>query len=443
MLNETTGAPPAPAERTGLARADLLVAAVLAAAVFSGNYAIERTLDRYKVLTQYDILFNADPITRLHSISHGQGDPNDMIIHPGLRVYFSRPIRLMGKVARATGLIPNTGRAEHDLRRSLALLVVPAVSGLTMAATYALFLASGLTRPRALLMAVVCCASFSQLVFGSLPDHMPVSALAVVTLLLLAAEMVRRGGEVRWFAWPLVGGVYTATTVTNAAPFTILFTTALALSGRPLARVARDGAIVVTAMLGVAGAFAVAGRYIVYKTPWPVQNVRNHAASYQKRDWAKAPGAMLETFAPAGLVTVQLGKGIRESNFYSSGGRFTPGIATAETWPANAVAFFTALTLAGAAACVRAGGVLRVVGAASAGVLAFNLALHSVWGDAFFLYSQHWLIPLAVLLAGNLAWPGRVGRGFAVGYAVAGVALFVHNGTLLNEIFTVVAGTFV
>lgn len=268
---------------------------------------------------------------------------------------------------------------------------------------------------------------------------MPVSALSVATLLLLTADMVRRNGEIRWLAWPLVGGVYTATTITNAAPFTILFTTALALSGRSVTRIVRDGAIVVTAMLGVAGVFAGAGRVIAHKTPWPVGKVQNHAANYVKRDWAKAPGAMLETFAPAGLVTVDLPKPIRVSNLYSSG-RDTPGIATAETWPTAFVALFTALTLGGAAAYVRAGGTLRTLGLASAGVLAFNLGLHSVWGDAFFLYSQHWLVPLGFLLAGNLTWPGMTGRVFAVGYGAAGVAMFFHNGGLLNQIFTTLAG---
>ena len=106
-------------------------------------------LDRDKVLSQYDVLLNADPIVRLTAISDGKGDVNDLITHPGFKVYFSRPIRLAGKAARGTGMIADTGRAEYDLRRSLALLVVPAVSGLTMAGAYALFTLGGLTRPRA------------------------------------------------------------------------------------------------------------------------------------------------------------------------------------------------------------------------------------------------------------------------------------------------------
>jgi hypothetical protein len=227
-------------------------------------------------------------------------------------------------------------------------------------------------------------------------------------------------------------------TITNAAAFVPMLVTALALSGRPLRRVPRDSAVLTLAMLVATAALTLAGRVVAHDTPWPLKNAGNHATNYLKSDWAKAPAALLETFSPPELVSSPMPEVIRKANLFSSG-RDAPVITTAPTAPAPLVAFVTALTVSGAVACLRAGNPLRTLGAASLTLLAFNLVLHSVWGDAFFLYSQHWLVPLAVLLAGNLTWPGLTGRAFTAVYAAAGVAMFFHNAALLNRIFDALA----
>src|SRR4051794_33143725 len=114
----------ASAARGVLARTDLIVAAILAAVVFSWNYTIERSFDGQKALQAYDILFNADTLTRLVTISNGRAHPTENLVHPGMSVYFSRPIRLAGKFARATGLIRDRSREQYALHRSLGLLVI-------------------------------------------------------------------------------------------------------------------------------------------------------------------------------------------------------------------------------------------------------------------------------------------------------------------------------
>ncbi len=100
-----TDLPPMSAEFTARSNSrrppDLLLAATLAALVFSWNYTVERVFDRDKLFDQYDVLFNADPVARLDAISHGKGDTNDLIIHPGFKLYFSRAIRVISKTARS------------------------------------------------------------------------------------------------------------------------------------------------------------------------------------------------------------------------------------------------------------------------------------------------------------------------------------------------------
>jgi hypothetical protein len=72
------------------------------------------------------------------------------------------------------------------------------------------------------------------------------------------------------------------------------------------------------------------------------------------------------------------------------------------------------LLAVGAALSLRGGrepGALRTAGRASLAVLAFNFALHSVWGADPFLYSQHWHASAVVLLAVAVGLEGRGARG--------------------------------
>ena len=103
------------------------------------------------------------------------------------------------------------------------------------------------------------------------------------------------------------------------------------------------------------------------------------------------------------------------------------------------VALACLLVAGGVRSLLRREDPLRALGVGCLGVLIYNLALHLFWGDEFFLYSQHWLVPLAVILGGNLAWPGRAGRRFAYLYAVLTVTAAVHNAVLLEQIFATLA----
>ncbi len=310
-----------------------------------------------------------------------------------------------------------------------------------MAAAYAFFTIGGLTRPRTLLMTLICCASFSQLIFGSIPDHMPLSSLLVTALLLLAYDMAAHEAPLRWWAWSLVGGLYVGTTISNAAPFVILFATTRVLSGRAWRPAAREVVLMTTAMLAVTAGVAGLGRMVAGNTPWPLGDVQHHATHYHKRELHRIPTALLETFAPAGLKQVKLKPKVADWNYQNSGRRVPKQFDTTNAMSLWLLIPFSASMIAGAYAWQRGGGAGRAVSTATLGVIAFHMVLHSFWGDASFLYSQHWLVPTAFLLAGNLTWPGRWGMAFTAIYGAAGVWMFFHNGTLLNQIFVTLAAS--
>jgi hypothetical protein len=70
-------------------------------------------------------------------------------------------------------------------------------------------------------------------------------------------------------------------------------------------------------------------------------------------------------------------------------------------------------------------------------IVAFNWLLHSFWGTEHFLYSQHWQLPLLLLLAGlttALFDRSRAWIPWLVAAATAYVG--VTNLTILTAIFT-------
>ena len=435
-LREQAG-PDRAVPRARLRRGDVLIALAFAVAVFCGDYALERALDRRKVLDQYDVMFNVDPNTRLAAISHGQGHEFDSVIHPGLKVYFSQPIKLIAKAARSTGLVSKGKITERAFRRALGLLVVPAVSGLGIAVAYTLFVSMGLGRTSSMLMTLLCSLSFSQLVFGSLPDHFAMTGCLLGVLLLLAVDLVHREGKVRWAGWLGAGCLVTGVTVTNLASVLIVFATAQWCAGVPWRRLVRNTSLVAVAAVACAGVLVMASRAIERgKQATFDQAVNQHAANYikEQRDYAGLPRAFLDPIAPTGLISTEMAPIIRQSNFFMTGlhDKMFGLNARSRPWM---VVLACGLAALGGWSILRRDTPLRAVGAASCGVLAFNLTLHTFWGNEFFVYSQHWLVPLAVLFAGNLTWPGRVGRSFAGVYTVLLVAVAVNNAGLLQEIF--------
>jgi hypothetical protein len=77
--------------------------------------------------------------------------------------------------------------------------------------------------------------------------------------------------------------------------------------------------------------------------------------------------------------------------------------------------------------------------AAALGILAGNVALHAVFGKEYFVYSQHWIAALWLVLAG--LWRSRYWRepfGSAAALGIVALMAYLNYGTL-REVFDVVS----
>jgi hypothetical protein len=96
--------------------------------------------------------------------------------------------------------------------------------------------------------------------------------------------------------------------------------------------------------------------------------------------------------------------------------------------------------VSGAALMIARGGVARMAAAACLGVLGFNLVLHSVWGDEFVLYSEHWMAAAIVLIGGNLLLRGSQRTWAGIGVAAYTLAISVSNAGLLSSLVATLRG---
>ena len=110
---------------------------------------------------------------------------------------------------------------------------------------------------------------------------------------------------------------------------------------------------------------------------------------------------------------------------------------TAPGWSMRGIAALSVLVL-GAAGLIARGGAARLAALVALALLAFNLALHSVWGDEFFVYSQHWTTPMLVLAAGLVRAPRgrRIGE---VAVTILCVAVAATNIDTVGQLLAAIA----
>lgn len=421
--------------------APTLLALLLSAAVFAGHWSLGRELDALEAFGQYDVLFDTDPHIRLEGFSHGWGKFNRNLLHPNLANLVNPPVRFVARALLAAGV------AEGDvmaLRRSLGLMVTPLVSALQTLATFVFFSLAGLPAAGALLLTLLGAVGFSQWIFGTVPDHWAIGGLTLTFAWILAADMVRRRGQVRWWGWVAAAWLAASITVSNLAVVGLIFVVSLALSRRRADAPVRRGArLMLTAALLTYLSYAVLN--LGYDTdPQPGGKTLHWTGFFLGTDvpgkLAEFPAAAVGAVAPpaprvAAIRYKQPRYAAHDIQFTFTG---TPGLLSDR----NGLGLFVFLLAAAGAVCgLRARGALRPLIAAALAVLAFNALFHAVWGHEYFLYSQHWLTALLLLPAGLFAGPPEVRR-TAVGLLAVTVLLVALNSAFhLRDILAALAAT--
>lgn len=412
----------------------LLWGFLLAVTVFAVNLHFAFALDQVGAFTVYNLLFDADPNTRLNCFVSGWGDGCRNSAHPNLGNLFNPPIRIV-----AAGLSLVTGGDESLFRRTLALSLNPLASALSVTMIFLTFRRLGFSVPRALLPAALAGFSFSQLVFGSMPEHFAISGAVLSVALWLAVEAPRRGA-VRWKAWIALGTVAMGITITNLVIVMMLFMAGLVASGRRWGTAVLHTSKVGSAALLLTILISLPADRLYGEKLFEQGHgeTATWIASFLNDDFPGRlidfPTALANAISPP--LVLEIAPRNLEARHYAR--EFSLEAVT------QAPTRLASLTLNGLLVvailfALRSPKRNRLWVAAGFAILAYNALFHSFWGYEYFLYSQHWMVA-AVLLAGLglLSERGRYRTGFWLFALLIGTAA-INNLFRMQELIAATA----
>jgi hypothetical protein len=372
---------------------------LLAASAFVFNATLERRLDGLGAFEQLDVIFDTDPNERLFTFTSG-GWRQRCVIHPLLRLV-SLPIRGAVILADHAGI---TAAPAGASRRVLAMLVAPVCSALTAIVMFRVFLGAGLGDLAAGAGAILSQVAFSQMIFGSIPDHFVVSGLGM-SLVLLCGLVLPTADRIGWPRWLAVGVLTAGVTISQIIPTCLMFAVCCRCGGMGPRQTARA-----TALLGGSSvALVLSMSWLLtfpdtrYSPLSPVTQVALYTRFFPPRPLDHAIGALAaipNSIAPPPARVIP--GHATDTDRYQI--RFTlesvrDPVRIAAVW----IPF-----LFGAWLGLRSNApVRRALCLGAMAIVFYNLLFHALWGKEWFLYSQHWLSPLVFVMAIPLRDAGR------------------------------------
>ena len=386
-----------PRRSTFILRAGFQV--LLAASAFVFHSTFERRLDGLGAFDQLDVIFDTDPSTRIQFFAAG-GWRQRCFVHPLIR-FVSLPIRGAAIFADQTGI---TVAPPKVFRRGLGMLVAPVCSALTAVVMFRVFRGAGFGDLAAAAGAILHQVTFSQMMFGSIPESFVLSGLGL-SLVLLCGLVLPTSDRVAWPRWLAVGVFTTGVTITQIIPTCLMFAACCRCGGRGVRETARA-----TALLGglsVALALSISSLLTfpnAGSSPLtPAAQAAHYAKFFPSRPLEHAFGmiaALPNSIAPPPARVVHNRRD--ESNRYQI--RFT---LESVSHPGTIFAVWM-LFLVGLWLGLRSDApVQRALCLGSVAIVLYNCLFHALWGYEWFLYSQHWLTPMVFLMAAPLRCAGR------------------------------------
>ncbi len=386
----------------------LVVAGALACGVLVLHLAAAARLARTGVLHEWDVLFNADPAVYTKSYTTGLNTfrwGGRSFVHPNVtNVLYPVVTAVAATIHAARPAVSEVLAARH-----IADLVSPLSSAATAAVLLIAFTEFGLGVLDATLLALVQVASFSSLIFGSIPESYCLTGFAMAILFLMAIRTARdpESRAARGQAWVVPGTVLASITITNLIPFALVAAIVRRRRTSTLAAATWAAAVTAAALVTTAGLYSLGAKLSAHTqafTPFASGQINERHGFDLQESLVEFPLAMANTIAPPVPILAPGDTTLRQTMRFTITYHAPPSDIPGQWWRA----VLTLAVLAAAVACARSiAPWQRTVFGAAALVVAFNWLLHTFYGTEYFLYSQHWDIALVVMLAALVAIPGR------------------------------------
>jgi hypothetical protein len=419
--------------------------AVLLCAVvsFGVTLIIAWRLDQAAAFDQNNLIFKDDCATGLMAFSEGWVAYNTFR-HPNLHFFIGHPIRL------GTALLNKVLPLDvARLRHRMALLVSPAIGALAVLVFGFVLLELHVAPVPTVLLTGLATASFSHLVFSSIPTHFGFSGLMVTALMGLFLKTSSHLAGSRYLLWLLAGFVATGVTSFNLASWALFYGAACIVADgrqrwtRAIVQAAAGAAIVVlvTVLFNTILSVRLYGQSQLFGVSY-LEPTRANTALYLRDDafqrLSQFPEALVTTFVASSLSTSPI------VNSPSATYPFVFSLSTPSTWRIGWVVISLLVALV---ACLGVAGHLRsrsgrMVCLLAVAQMLLCVSVLLVYGDdSLFLYSQHWQSAMLIVFAGAGQLEGLARRLSIAAMAILLIVASARSASVWQGLFEALAAS--
>jgi hypothetical protein len=285
------------------------------------------------------------------------------------------------------------------------------------------------------LLAFASSATFTHLLFASMPESFGLTGAWLAVLLLAGAWSLRMGNlphrDAGWMLllWIALAVLGVGITVTNLIPLGIVMAFTGYAGQRPTTRVFRD--IVVACLVALIGNVVLLGLTVgpnfnpQMQKNMPV-GIRGFVHPHPLRRIVLYPAAVSNAIAPPPPTLLVEPQGL--TPYYFTLVR-RPQFRSSDYWFRGAI---WGLLILGTVGCLRTESHLRNLTFAVLAILVFNGVFHAWWGSEYILYSQHWQAGAVLLIAGSGRFFERSTKWSVIPLLLAAALLALHNGSILQ-----------
>ena len=341
----------------------------------------------------YDIFFDADPNTSLDSFAHGTWGRH-AFSHAFMEL-FAIPVRVIEMIFLQTGIVYD----RLVFRETLALVISPAFSALSILYFYRFLGAFDINNQDSIILTLLFAFAFTNLIFAILPESYAISCFLITYIFYYYASCKQtssKGSEIIWFSLAvLMAGI----TITNIAVFFMVY---FAHSFKNI-RLSLFESLKRTVLFSLAAIIIVFVFYFLSHSLLNLETGSEGTISWVARfitisaEQAGLNGLNILSASINSLVAIQPETFLNERCKLISCNSITfTRSFNSQGW---ILAICTILFLAAFTIMRKIKlSPTRDIYLLSLLILLFNFILHVLFGRDMFLYTQHWIVPLCIIL---------------------------------------------
>jgi len=409
---------------------------------FCFNYLIETKFDRYNIFNQRNVVFHTDPNWKLNCFVKGISQRAWPVVHPNLTNYFHTPIRLVAKLI--IYFLDGNWEKELKIRKLLALLIVPIFSALNAMAIALIFIRLKFTLLQVCMVTMLSLFSFTQIIFGSMPETFALNGFFITMCFLIGTHFLE-SKRLNWVRWIILGAFGMGITITNIFVLIIIFFTSNFSVNKDKYLTIKNTIRLINIVTLLTFSLSIGSSLLFGKKPSfdNIKGAGGFTRQFIREDFwgnsSKYPVAVASSITPTSIKIlsdpkmkeyVEAGRGKYHHRFtiaYYDIGQFSIIVIIMIT---------IGITSVGAINLLKKHIIIKSLAISSLLMLTYNWLFHAFWGSEYFLYSQHWICSLIILMSGIFLSKKPYFAPITSIFLAFLVYVIFNNLVALNDIFT-------